>query len=332
MTLLVTGGTGFVMSNFILYWLEKNRGERAIVVDLGAVDALSAKFFEPVRDRISFVSGDVTDPALWDAMPSGVSTVVHGAAMTPSGEAEERAKAKQIVAVNVMGTANILEWAGRQRSLRRFIQVSTGAVYVDEDPRGAGQPLPEEGFVEPNPGRLYAITKLAAERIARRFAELWSVPLTVVRLSGVYGPMDRPTGARRVRCVPNRVCHLALDEKTIRVSGLAAVGDYVYVKDVASALAVLADAEALEHPSYNIAHGSVASVEDVLEALRSILPQTRWLATDERDADVVENPAKSSGKWGAYDIGRLRALGWRPTPLRDGLADYLDWILESRRW
>jgi UDP-glucose 4-epimerase len=332
MTLLVTGGTGFVMSNFIVYWLEKNPEERAVVVDLGAIDGLSAKFFEPVKDRISFVTGDIADQAVWDAVPPGVTHVVHGAAMTPSGEAEERSKARGIVAANVMGTANVLDWAGRQGSVRRFILVGTGGVYVDEDPRGAGLALPEEGFVEPEPRRLYAITKRSAELIARRLAELWSLPFAVVRLSGVYGPMDRPTIGRRVRCVPNRVCHLALAGKTIRVSGADAVGDYVYVKDVASALAALVDADGLEHPTYNIAAGAVTSVEAILDTVRSILPDTRWVSSDPADADVVENPAKATGKWGAYDTGRLRALGWSPTPLRDGLADYLDWIRESRAW
>jgi len=330
MTLLVTGGTGFVMSNFVLLWLTRHPRERAVVVDLAEPDSLCRRFFASVLDRIRFVAGDVADRDLWESLPAGVEWIVHGAAVTPSGIDEERAKARATVEVNVMGTLNALDWARRQPTLRRFLQVSTGGVYVDEDPRDPLSPLPEEGFVDPAPGRLYPITKRASELLAWRCAALWSLPLAVVRLSSVFGPMDRPTAGRRVRCVPNVACHLALEGRTIGVSGLAAVGDYVHAGDVAAALATLASAETLEHAAYNIAAGSVSSVETVLRELQAILPDTAWAERTPQEADLVENPAKATGKWGAYDISRLRALGWEPRSLREGLADYVAWIRENR--
>ncbi len=130
--------------------------------------------------------------------------------------------------------------------------------------------------------------------------------------------------------MPNRLCHLALEGKTIRVDGLQSVGDYVYGRDVASALTVLADADALEHRAYNVADGKLVTIEAMLEELQALLPETRWVAARSPDADVAGDPAKLSGKWGAYDVSRLAALGWRSTPLRDCLADYLDWIRNSR--
>ena len=330
MTLLVTGGLGFVMSNFVLHWLRQHDGERAIVLDRGEPDALARAFFAPVSGRVTFIAADIAQWGVWQSLPPGVTVVAHGAALTPSGEAEEKASARAIVEVNVLGTANALDWARTQDGLRRFLYVSTGGVYVDEDPRGPGLPLPEEGYVDPRPRTLYPITKSASEQLAGRFATLWSMPLAVVRLSSVYGPMDRPTIGRRIRCVPNRLCHLALQGKTIRVDGLQAVGDYVYAPDVASALTLLADAGTLEHRAYNIADGRLVTTEAMLEELRALLPETRWVAARAPDADVTGDPAKVSGKWGAYDVSRLQGLGWQPTALRDCLAHYLDWIRGAR--
>jgi len=90
-----------------------------------------------------------------------------------------------------MGTVAALDWARTQPKLRRFVYVSSGSVYRNHGPDRPGEPLPEDGYVMPR--RLYAISKFASELITERYAELFGLPIASVRLSSVYGPMDRAT-------------------------------------------------------------------------------------------------------------------------------------------
>src|SRR5258708_37692617 len=145
--------------------------------------------------------------------------------------------------------------------LQRFIYVSSGAVYKHHGPDRPGEPLPEEGYVLPR--RLYGISKLASELITERYGDLFGLTTASVRLSSVYGTMDRVTPSRNFRHVPNRIAHLAVNgAKRVRVNTLAAVGDYIHVEDVARAIVALLGAPALRYGAYNIAAGRAAKEGD----------------------------------------------------------------------
>ena len=138
--------------------------------------------------------------------------------------------------------------------IRRFVYVSSGSVYRHHGPDWSGEPLPEDGYVAPL--TLYGISKFAAEMVANRYADLFGLPAVSVRLSSVYGPMDRVTGSRNVRHVPNRIAHMALSGETIRPTSLDPTGDYVLSTDVASAILGLIDAPELRYRHYNIGSGA----------------------------------------------------------------------------
>src|SRR5690348_13911663 len=229
MSLLITGGTGFVMSVLARHWLEVEPRARLVIIDSAAPDAAAIRYFAPVAERITFVVADITRPSGWrEALAShAITHVVHGATITPisRGTAREARKEPEaddparIVDVNLMGTVALLEWARAVPALQRFIYVSSGAVYKHHGPDRPGEPLPEDGYVMPR--TLYGVSKLASELITERYGELFGFSTTSVRFASVYGTMDRPTASRNFRHTPNRIAHLAVaGEKRVRVNTL----------------------------------------------------------------------------------------------------------------
>ena len=340
MTLLVTGATGFVMSVLARHWLDANPGERLVILDSAAPDVAAVRYFAAVADRLDVVVADVTRPEEWRAAldAKGVTHVVHGATVTPlsrgtAAEARREPEAEspgRIIDVNVMGTVAVLDWARTLPSLRRFIYVSSGAVYKHHGPDRTGEPLPEDGYVMPR--RLYGISKLASELITERYGDLFGLSTTSVRLSSVYGTMDRVTASRNFRHVPNRIAHMAVEGvKRVRVNTFAAVGDYIHVEDVAGAIVSLLHAPTLRYGAYNIAAGATATLSDLIEWAAEKAPGFAGEIAAPSDADILQDASLTDGMWGAYDVSRIRAeTGWTPRPVREALHAYMDWIAAQR--
>lgn len=337
MKAVVTGGGGFVMANIVRRWLESDPGHRAVAVDASPMDDAARRYFAPVADRLRFVEGDVAAPDLWARLPTDADYVVHGAAVTPHAytDAEgrrrdpEREDPLRVVNVNVMGTAQALNWARSLTQLRRFVYVSTGSVYADAVPAQEKQffPLPEDGYTGPT--ALYDCSKYAGELIAQRFKQLYDLDLFIVRLSSVFGPMDRQTGARKVRNVANQVMHAAAAGRALTADSLEAVGDYVYAPDVAEAVRrlLLAARSDLRHEIYNIACGTTSTVRELVDLATAAAPGFTVRVVDPAAAELRTVPDRRTGKWAAYDISRAAGdLGWRPRPLAGAVRDYIAWL------
>lgn len=338
MTLLVTGGTGFVMSVLVRQWLERDPEARAVILDRSGLDAIAERHFAPVRERLSLVEADVADAAQWqDALAAhAITAVVHGATVTPisRGDAEaekcepEAHDPARIVEVNLMGTVRMLEWARRQSRLERFVYVSSGSVYRHHGPDWKGEPLPEDGYVAPL--TLYGISKFASEMVVNRYADLFGLSAISVRLASVYGPMDRATASRNFRHVPNRIAHMALAGEVIRPNSLEPVGDYILSTDVARAILALLDAGRLRYRHYNIASGVTSSIGDIVSWARERVPGLRVEPGAPDRANVIQDASLGTGMWGAYDIARIeRDTGWRPPPGKEAFHSYMDWIAEN---
>ena len=328
MRLLVTGGTGFVMSNVLRHWLDADPEARAISVDVAPPDATAERHFAPVQDRLEFITGDIRDSGLLAGLQGAddIGYVVSGAAMTPTAGTTETTQAAMIVGVNVMGATHCLELARSLPNLKRMIHVSTGSVYGGDGPDEG--PLPEDGYVRPFPGTLYPITKLTGELIAKRYGEMFGLPVHAARLASVYGPMDRWTPGRDFACALNVMIHKALAGEHWTVSGAAGVGDWIHGGDVADAICGLLRSPALHHDTYNIAHGTAITLADLSDLVCSTVGSGSWSEiSDSESADIRGNPERLKGAWGAYDISRLKAdTGWKPRPLETAIAHYADWI------
>lgn len=333
MTLLITGGTGFVMSVVAREWLDRDPQARAVILDRSGLDAIAEKFFAPVRDRLTVLTADILDSKQWAAAldAHGITAVVHGATVTPNSRPSDPTQPPEandpaaIVDVNLMGTVRMLEWARSRPGIKRFVYVSSGSVYRHNGPDWSREPLPEDGYVAPL--TLYGISKFAAEMVTNRYADLFGLSAISVRLSSVYGPMDRVTGSRNVRHLPNRVAHMALSNETIRPNSLEPLGDYVLSSDVAKAVMALLDAETLRYRHYNIGSGGTQTVGDFIGWAAERFPGLKSEVSPQETANITMNAALKTGMWGEYDLARIeRDTAWRPTPARQAFHDYIDWI------
>ena len=321
MVLLITGGGGFVMSHVARAWLKGDGDARVAVLDSSAPDDLAKRFFAPVAERLDYVQADVLDDGALAGIAANhdITRIVHGAAITSMAEDDDP---RRLLEVNIQGTAALLHWAAGLSNLKRFVYVSSGSVYGGGPPAG---PVPEDGYVGPD--GFYAISKLAGERITAQYGASYGLPVVAVRFSGVYGPMDRITPARTVRCEPNRIAHLALAGETIRLNELGGVGDWIHGGDVAEALVLLLRARRPAHAVYNIAYGELASLADLIEYVAEVVPGLRHEVVADAEANVLGDARRRIGRFGAYDIARMTdEFGWRPRPLRDAMHDYIAWL------
>ena len=324
------------MSVLARHWLEAEPHSRLVILDASPPDSAAQRYFAPVADRISIVTADITQPDGWRAVLGlhRITHVVHGATITPISRGTVREAQKEpeadnpgrIVDVNLMGTVALLEWARTVPKLRRFICVSSGSVYKHHGPDRPGEPLPEDGYVMPR--TLYGISKLASELVTERYGDLFGFSTTSVRLASVYGTMDRPTASRTFRHGPNRIAHMAVSGvKRVRVNTLDAVGDYVHVEDVAKAVLALLRLDRVRYSAYNIAMGYTVRLGDLVNWAAEKYPGFHAEIAAPEEADIVQDPMRTDGMWGAYDISRISAeTGWRPRPVREALHAYLDWI------
>jgi UDP-glucose 4-epimerase len=338
-TLLVTGATGFVMSVLARHWLESEPGARVVILDAAPMDSAATRYFASVADRLSVIVADVTRPQSWRAVLAqhNITHAVHGATITPisRGTAQEARTEPEtdnpgrIVEVNLMGTVALLDWARTVPGLQRFIYVSSGAVYKHHGPDRPGEPLPEDGYVMPR--TLYGVSKMASELITERYGELFGFSTTSVRLASVYGTMDRPTASRTFRHGPNKIAHMAVGgEKRLRVNTLDAVGDYIHAEDIARAIVALLRLERVRYGAYNIATGQTTRLGELVKWAAERYPGFTAEITDAEEADIVQDPTRVDGMWGAYDISRISAeTGWRPQSVREAFHAYMDWIAKQ---
>ena len=321
MTTLVTGGNGWVPSHIVRRLAR--RGETVISYDLMEPDDLLQELLGADGERVVYERGDVTDCDRLRAVAErhGVTDVIHAAAITPRIDRERR-EPDRIVDVNLGGTINALEVARGLPNLRRFVYVSSVAVWGD-------QPDAAE-LTEESPSRttnLYGITKFAGERIALRYRTLFGLDVVAVRPGNVYGPMERVTpgyaGATQLR----EMLRLHFAGHPILVNSLAGPYlDWTYVEDVAEGVErVWAHAGPLPHDVYTLTCGRLFSIGDVLAAFARHLPGLTYRLVPEAEANyrVSGDPPGS-----VPSNARLRAdLGWVPsTPFDDGMREYLAWI------
>jgi len=180
------------------------------------------------------------------------------------------------------------------------------------------------------PLKLYGITKFASEMITNRYRDLFGLPAISVRLASVYGTMDRPTGSRNFRHVPNRVAHMALAGETVRPTNTEAVGDYIHAEDVARAIIALIEAPNLNYRTYNVGSGESTTIGDFLDYAREKVPGLKWELSSFESCNIDQDPRLSTGMWGVYDIARIIAdTGWRPREVREAFHGYMDWIAQG---
>jgi dTDP-glucose 4,6-dehydratase len=208
------------------------------------------------------------------------------------------------------------------------VYVGSGSVYGEPRPGTPLGPQGEDGPVDPP--EMYAVTKYAAELVARRYGTLFGLDVRRVRLSGVFGPMERPTAGRKLMSPVHAVAGAVATDEPLRITArtLDSVGDHVSGEDVADGLARLVAAERASYPVYNLADGRLTTFRELLGLVEdSGASVTVEIVDDPRDAELDLDPANRLARWNAYDVSRAREdLGWSPRPLSEQLASYLAWL------
>jgi UDP-glucose 4-epimerase len=290
MRALVTGGAGFIGSNLVDALLA--RGD-----EVSIVDDLSTGRRENLAADATFHEASITDgPRMAELLAEErPEAVFHLAAQVDVRRAV--ADPAFDAAVNVAGTAVMLE-AARAAGTRRFVLASTGgAIYGDTD----RLPTPED--VPAAPISPYGASKAAAEGYLALYARLHGLSTVALRFANVYGPRQDPLGEGGVVAI---YCHAAASSRQVRVFGDGRqTRDFVYVGDVAAALLAAADREVTG--AYNIGTGQETTVLELVERL-----ELEPTFEPERPGEILRSCLDASAA--------REALGWEArTALDDGL-------------
>ena len=316
MRLLVTGGAGFIGSNFARYWVEAHPGDGVV-----AFDSLTYAGNRPnlanVEPSISFVHGDVCDA---DAVERAlvehrIDTVVHFAAESHNSLAV--LDPGKFFRTNVLGTQVLLE-AARRVGVDRFHHISTCEVYGD-------LPLDsDERFTEESPYRPrtpYNASKAGADHAVRAYGETFGLPVTITNCSNNYGPFQFPE-----KVVPLFTTH-ALDDRPLPLyASTQNRREWLHVRDHCRAVeAVLLRGVVGE--TYHVGSGIEASIEEIADLVLGVLGKPASLK------QIVPDRPGHDRRY-LLDSSKIeRQLGWRPEiPFAEGVAETVRWYRDNRSW
>ena len=317
MRILVTGGAGFIGSNFVRRALEDAypglEGAEVVVYDALTYSGNLANL-APVADspRYSFVHGDIRDSGLLDATLPGVDTVVHFAAESHVDRSVR--DSGPFVDTNVVGTQRLLD-ASLRAGVQRFVHVSTDEVYgsIAEGSWDETRPL------EPNSP--YSASKAGSDLLARSYHRTHGMNLSITRCSNNYGPYHFPE-----KVIPLFVTNL-IDDRHVPLYGTGEnIRDWLHVDDHTRGIAlVVTGGRAGE--IYNIGGGTELSNRELTQLL---------LDATGRDWSYVDQVKDRKGHDLRYsvDIGKIRSeLGYEPeVPFERGLAEVVQWYRDNRAW
>jgi dTDP-glucose 4,6-dehydratase len=312
MRILVTGGAGFIGSNFVRHVLTAHRDDSVVNLD----KLTYAGNLENLRDvegnpRYRFVKGDICDGAAAREAMRGADAVVHFAAETHVDRSN--LGADEFLRTNVNGTFTLLE-AARELRIARFVAVSTDEVYgsIAEGAAREGDAL--------NPSNPYSASKAAADLLARAYWTTHRLPVLITRSSNNFGPYQYPE-----KVIPLFVTN-ALEDRSLPLYGDGRnVRDWLYVLDNCSAIDLVLR-RGLEGEIYNI--GGAAEVQNVALTRRilGLLGKPESLITP-----VADRPGHDRRY--ALDSGKIRALGWTPaTGFDAALASTVEWYRTHEAW
>ena len=310
---LVTGGAGFIGSNFVRHVLGAHTDWHVTTLDkltyAGRVENLKGVLDDP---RHTFVRGDVGDAALVAPLVARSHLVVHFAAETHVDRSISGAL--QFVRTDVLGTAVLLEAARSAKHLRRFIQISTDEVYGSV---AAGASRETDELKPRNP---YSASKAAADRLAYSYWATYDVPVVIARPSNNYGPCQFPE-----KVIPLFVTN-AIDGLPVPLYGDGQnVRDWLHVSDHCRALELLIDRGA-PGEVYNIGGGN---------EVRNVDLTHRILERLDRPTSLIKPVADRLGHDRRYclDSSKLHELGWTPqVPFDEGLKATVEWYRENEWW
>ncbi|MFH1114882.1 MAG: dTDP-glucose 4,6-dehydratase [Pseudomonadota bacterium] len=316
MKLLVTGGCGFIGSNFILHMLESHPDLDITNLDLltyaGNLENLQDA--EPYGERHKFVKGDITDRGLVrEMMSQGIDAVINFAAESHVDRSIMDSSA--FIATNVLGTQVLLD-ASRECGTSRYVQISTDEVYGSLGPDGA---FTEGHAIAPNSP--YAASKASADLLVRAYHKTHGMDVVITRCSNNYGPYQFPE-----KLIPLMISN-ALNDQELPVYGDGGnVRDWIHVLDHCRAIDLILR-EGNPGEVYNIGGASERPNLDIVKYILHRLDKPESLIR------FVEDRPGHDRRY-AMDFSKLQEeLGWQPiVAFEDGLNRTISWYIEHDAW
>ena len=309
---LVTGGAGFIGSNFIRYVLDHEPDATVTNLDSLTYAGVKATVDElDAEDRHTFVHGDIRDASVVDGLMDGTDVVVHFAAESHVDRSIEGPSV--FLETNVIGTGVLVD-AALRHGVPRFVHVSTDEVYGSI----ADGFAPEDARLDPSSP--YSASKAASDLLVRSYAVTFGYDVIVTRCTNNYGPYQFPE-----KVIPLFVTNL-LEGKKVPLYGEGLnERDWLYVTDHCSAIHLLVEKGA-PGEIYNI--GADNQLPNI-ELTRRILDA---LGHDESMIERVPDRLGHDLRY-AVDSSRIRALGWEPAhPFEENLRTTIDWYREREDW
>jgi dTDP-glucose 4,6-dehydratase len=316
MRILVTGGAGFIGSNFVHYWLDRHPDDHVVVLDL-LTYAGDRRSLAGVEDRIAFVEGDICDLESSEQLIARerVDVVVNFAAESHNSLAV--VDPTRFFRTNVLGTQALLE-ASRRAGVARFHHVSTCEVYGD-------LPLDtDEVFTEESPYRPrtpYNASKAGADHAVRAYHETYGLPVTITNCSNNYGRYQFPE-----KVIPLFVTNALDDHELPLYESTRNRREWLHVRDHCHAIELVLE-RGREGETYNVGSGVEKSIEEIADAVLALTGKPETLKT------IVPDRPGHDRRY-LLDSSKLRReLGWEPAiEFEPGLRDTVDWYASNRAW
>ena len=312
MRLLITGGLGFIGSNFIRYVLSKHPDHRIVNLDAMTYAANPANLKDIENDRrYTFVRGDICDRKLVEKVAKGVDVIINFAA--ESHVDRSIAEPEPFLRTNVIGTQTLLE-AARRFGHEKFVQISTDEVYGS---------ISSGSFKERDPLRPsspYAASKAAADMLAHSYIVTYGLPVVITRSTNNFGPYQHPE-----KLIPKLVIN-AISGKPLPLYGDGkSVRDWLYVVDNCEAIDLILR-KGKTGEIYNVGAGNERTNLEIANFILKELGKPKSMIKFVKDRP---------GHDFRYSLNceKSKALGWKPKhSLDSGLKETVKWYKQNKKW
>jgi dTDP-glucose 4,6-dehydratase len=310
--LLITGGCGFIGSNFVRYMLENYQDCSIINLDKLTYAGNSDNLRDIEKDlRYSFIKGDICDIKTVDKVMANIDIVVHFAAETHVDRSIHTGT--EFVNTNVLGT-NVLLESAMKNDIKKFIHVSTDEVYGS---------IKSGSFIETDmlkPSSPYSASKAGSDLLVNSYFVTHGFPAIITRCTNNFGPYQYPE-----KLIPLFITNL-LEDKKVPVYGTGNnIRDWIYVLDHCRAIDFIIQ-KGKNGEIYNIGSGNERRNIEITENILKLL---------EKDKSMIQFVEDRKGHDFRYslDFSKLKTLGWKPAyDFKTALSETVQWYRHNRRW
>jgi dTDP-glucose 4,6-dehydratase len=308
--LLITGGAGFIGSNFVHYTLEKHPNYELVVLDkltyAGNINNLKG-----MMEKITFIKGDICRKKDVQKAIKNCDVIINFSAETHVDRSI--IAAGSFVKTDVLGTYMLLELS-RKQGIKKYVQISTDEVYGSIE-RGSFKEI------DPlNPSSPYSASKSGADLLALAYHKTYGLPVMITRSSNNYGPYQHPE-----KFIPKLILKALLNKPLPIYGDGKQVRDWLYVIDNCEAIDLILQ-KGRAGKIYNVGAGEEKTNIEVVKAILKMLGKPEKLITF-----VKDRPAHDRRY--SLDCSETNQLGWKPkTRFHEGLRKTVDWYVSNKWW